>query len=679
MKINLLFHGIFVSIFLLLFATKTTAQTYCTAMGNCSGFDQILNVQLSNLNVNSGACANYSDFTALRPADLFVGTGSLLTVTRATPGGTNVFGAVWIDWNNDGVFENTPSSEQVATFAGPNNYTQTITPPAGTAAGITRMRVRLQGTTPITTACGPGGYEVEDYSIKVNITAPPPPVPTYCTAAGLTDPNCNTQFNNWVSTFSFNGINNTSNCGLVNGYSNYLHINFDVVRGTTYPIVINELPASGAAFFTANVWIDWNQDKDFVDPMEQQTVSNGATIGTFMAMVMVPADAAFGKTRMRVRARRLDSGAETSSPCGTTLFGEVEDYSISIIPPAPLPYCVASGDEGCVEAAANYITNLSLGSINNTSFCDKENNNDGYSNFTNLSTVLIVGQMYNLNFSSGPTSDPADAGAAWIDWNGDGIFNVAPDSEALTVVSDGLGGFSATAISPPASAKIGFTRLRARLRYNLSIGETSEPCGDTQYGEVEDYSVQISNGVLALKLNKFEATVVNKNFAKLHWSNNDEADIEGYELQRSNNGVTWLNATTIKAKNNTALQQYDFVDSKTLVATTFYRLKINGKNGDFVYSDVKTLEGSNIKTDITISPNPAKTYSSINLSVTKSCTATVQIMDIKGTVIFGKNINILAGTNNINIPIKQQWMAGNYIVKIITTDNIFVKQLIIVQ
>ncbi|NQU32544.1 MAG: S8 family serine peptidase [Bacteroidetes bacterium] len=76
------------------------------------------------------------------------------------------------------------------------------------------------------------------------------------------------------------------------------------------------------------IWIDWNRDGDFEDANETIIyIDNNYGQGTFL--IDVPIDAEIGQTRMRIRTKYYDDNAYS---CGSTWYGEVEDYTIEVHP-----------------------------------------------------------------------------------------------------------------------------------------------------------------------------------------------------------------------------------------------------------------------------------------------------------------------------------------------------------
>lgn len=126
----------------------------------------------------------------------------------------------------------------------------------------------------------------------------------------------------FISRVQFGSIDNSSAQSF---YEDYTNLSTDVEAGNTYPITIT----NGEVFASDDlgIWIDTNQDEDFDDPGEQVvcTVDDGAN-GTYN--ITIPSDALGGTTRMRIRIKF--NGADCGTSCGTTQWGEVEDYSLNI-------------------------------------------------------------------------------------------------------------------------------------------------------------------------------------------------------------------------------------------------------------------------------------------------------------------------------------------------------------
>lgn len=140
--------------------------------------------------------------------------------------------------------------------------------------------------------------------------------------------------------------------------------------------------------------------------------------------------------------------------------------------------CVASGG-GCYE----YIDNVNMGSINNSSSCN------GYEDFRNLSTNIPVNASETITVSNASSSYPDDQCGIWVDWNRDGDFYDANESIAVSG-TPGTGPYTAT-IEPPLGTLLGDYTLRTRIMYTGTL----DPCGNSTFGEVEDYTISVTSAV----------------------------------------------------------------------------------------------------------------------------------------------------------------------------------------
>ncbi|MDZ7743090.1 MAG: GEVED domain-containing protein [Bacteroidota bacterium] len=143
-----------------------------------------------------------------------------------------------------------------------------------------------------------------------------------------------------------------------------------------------------------------------------------------------------------------------------------------------LNYC----DAGSATWDDEYIQKVVVGDINNSS----GSVSGGYQDFTDLSTLMSAGSTYEMEVTNGSTQWAQDECGIWIDWNQNEDFT---DDEPITVNgSPGVGPYTAS-ITPPPGAMGGETRMRIRITYS----KTPEPCGIDSYGEVEDYTIMVSN------------------------------------------------------------------------------------------------------------------------------------------------------------------------------------------
>ena len=140
--------------------------TYCASASTNVNDEYIGRVQLNTIDNTSGA-QFYSDFSSIS-TNLTEGQNYTVTVTPVWTGTVYAEGyAVWIDYNNNGVF--TDAGELVWSKAASTASTNvgSFTVPTGTAQTAVRMRVSMKYNG-IPTSCETFTYgEVEDYTINL--------------------------------------------------------------------------------------------------------------------------------------------------------------------------------------------------------------------------------------------------------------------------------------------------------------------------------------------------------------------------------------------------------------------------------------------------------------------------------------------------------------------------------
>lgn len=140
------------------------------------------------------------------------------------------------------------------------------------------------------------------------------PAPTSVDGQGITNVSCGT-INNTTATES-------------NNYGDYTAQSTDVLQGAT---VNCDITYSTGYTYDTKIWVDWNNDGDFIDAGEEvySGTSLSANPTTLNASFAVPVAASLGTHVMRIGG--IDWG--TLDPCYTGSYGCFEDYSINVMAP----------------------------------------------------------------------------------------------------------------------------------------------------------------------------------------------------------------------------------------------------------------------------------------------------------------------------------------------------------
>ncbi len=135
-----------------------------------------------------------------------------------------------------------------------------------------------------------------------------------------------------IDDFTFYGEDTDDISNLATGcsgdsYSDYTDTHSaTVIPGNTYSFTICR---SGANTRYAEVWVDFNHDGDFDDSGETIIDASVVPSPCYTGSMTIPYCTAFGPTTMRII---LVNGSQPTDPCGSYIWGEVEDYTLDIRP-----------------------------------------------------------------------------------------------------------------------------------------------------------------------------------------------------------------------------------------------------------------------------------------------------------------------------------------------------------
>jgi len=284
-----------------------------------------------------------------------------------------------------------------------------------------------------------------------------------------------------------------------------------------------EPPTAPASLTASNVTettvdLSWNASTDNVGVDHYTVFQDGNSIGT-TTNTSATVSGLTAATTYTFTVKAEDAAGNVSS-ASNAIEVTTDDGSVS--------YCESYGQNTNYE----WIDLVELGSINNTTSAD-----GGYGDYTNLSTDLTRGSNVTIYISAGfASSSYTEYWHVWIDFDQNGTFD--SDEELVNGSSSSADQLYAS-FDIPSDAVLGQTRMRVTMKYNSA----ASPCETFTYGEVEDYTVNITNYSTNYMLSDNDAVELG----------NAPAGIEIYP----NPATSYLNVQINEGERNSTLSIYN--------------------------------------------------------------------------------------------------------------------------
>jgi hypothetical protein len=290
---------------------------------------------------------------------------------------------------------------------------------------------------------------------------------------------------------------------------------------------------------------------------------------------------------------------------------------------------------------------ITIGNFNdnaNTDTVSIDNNNNAGGYFIDDVSVIPLDSMQ-LKADAGRDTTINKGDSVFIGSRLCGLTNVVWYDSAGAVIDTGAPGFW---VSPAASTY-----------YIITQNVNGFYSADTVYITVlNPLPVSITNYQL-----RITDEVVNS------WQTATELNTSYFMVQRSLDGKTFTDIGTVKAVGSGA-NSYQFIDESPAEGTDYYRLKSVDKDGKFSYSKVLSISLSNNNYQLSIVPNPARDYFTVENSNLKE----ILVIDELGRMVIDRKVT---GTN-ISISLGNL-SSGLYLVKGLKNDNSIVTGKLIKQ
>jgi poly(beta-D-mannuronate) lyase len=130
----------------------------------------------------------------------------------------------------------------------------------------------------------------------------------------------------------------------------------------------------------------------------------------------------------------------------------------------------------------------------------------------------------------------------------------------------------------------------------------------------------------------------------LTWMVSNEVNFNRYEIEASNNGISFINIGTVSSFNSSSESNYTFNHLTPSIGKNYYRLKMANRDGSYMYSSTQSVI---ISKDISfnIYPNPVSSVLNLNMGTGIDKLIEINIVDAQGKVL--KRIRNISGNDNV--------------------------------
>ena len=551
--------------------TPAAGTTYCDSKGNKVTDEWINKVECESINKTSGANNGYADFTSISTV-LNKDNNTTIKITPGWSGTVYSEGySVWIDYNQDGDF--TDSGEQVFTHVATKDTPIEGTFIVSTSAleGQTRMRVSMKYNG-IPTSCETFDYgEVEDYTVDIQNSGDTqaPTDPTNLTSSNIAQTSVDLSWSASTDNVGVTGYKIYKGGAYITSVAGTSYSVTGLTASTTYSFYVKAYDAAGNLSDASNTTnVTTLDEPDTQAPTAPTSLSSSNVTQTTLNLSWTASTDNVGVTGYKVYkgGTLLNTSSSTSfSVTGLTAntaysfyvkaydaAGNLSDASNTVnvtTASGGVSYCTSLGQ----KVSDEWLQKVEVGTINNNS-----GENGGYADFTNLSTDMLKGGNISITLTpawSGTVYN--EAFSVWIDYNQDGDFSDSGE-QVYTHIASKDNPVSGSFVVP-STALEGSTRMRVSMQYNAIPTE----CQTFQYGEVEDYTVNITSSGSDTEAPTAPASLTASNITQttidLSWTaSTDNVGVTDYDIYKDGVLLTSVSGTSTQVTGLTANTSYSF-------------------------------------------------------------------------------------------------------------------------
>ena len=291
---------------------------------------------------------------------------------------------------------------------------------------------------------------------------------------------------------------------------------------------------------------------------------------------------------------------------------------------------------------------------------------------------IAVGQPYvpggstsfceGANISVDFTVTDATASNSWYQWqvstNGGASFtNVGAPAQAT---------FTGTSYTLTRNIGIVTTAMNG-YKYRLVVATSQAGLSNAGCGFFNEFTLVVPTcGPLPVSLVSFNGKY-NNGTSTLDWQTSQEVNNKEFQLLRSLDGNKFeVIATIAGAGNSSVMKNYQYQDRISGQGYVYYRLRQVDIDGKMTSSNIVRLSMSNDAKPFEVYPNPFTTTFTASFSAGRTAKATMQLVNMKGQLVYSTQVNITKGFNAVQMNNLPDLQSGLYQVIIFNEDLKFV-------
>ena len=183
---------------------------------------------------------------------------------------------------------------------------------------------------------------------------------------------------------------------------------------------------------------------------------------------------------------------------------------------------------------------------------------------------------------------------------------------------------------------------------------------------------KVTVGTFPVTIKNYELRITNEKQVLNSWAAKNEINVSHYNIQISTNKNDFKTVGSVKAIGSES-NSYSFTDNNPAYGTNYYRLESVDKDGGSNFSKVVSVQMAIDNYQLSIVPNPAKDFATINFTKTLD-NATIAVYDFTGKQVISQSLNASANSYKLNT---KSLKSGLYVIKVSTGTGNYNEKLLI--